>query len=396
MTNNIDKKRILAVGGGFASVKTALELAQDDRFDVTILSPHDELEYHGALYRSATGRSPLEVVLPFREIFASSPNVRLVNDFLTDLRAQTKEVKGLSGNVYSYDALVMGVGYEIEYYGIRGVREHAKSMYTIHDTIQLRNTMRDVFVKKAGQECNLVVIGAGPTGLELAGDIHTFARIVAEKHNVTQVIPKVTVLDRADKLLPMLKPEVSAIAQKRLDDLGVTFLPGAIVDHCTSRHVSLVGGNTLPADVIIWTAGSRANSFFERYPDLFQLDPKKRVTVNEYMQANSPDIYVLGDAASTQYSGMAQTAITDAIDLAANFKRFMNGKEVVPYLPRLPIYVIPIGPEWAVAQMPDGQILTGADGWKVRRDADYFVLSNFLPEAVARKHWERAFVIAQI
>lgn len=391
----IQKKRVIAVGGGFASVKLALELSQDPNFEVTLISPHDQLEYHGALYRSATGRSPLEVVLPFREIFNGDSKVTIVNDFVTELRAQTKEIKGQSGRVYSYDALVLGLGYEIEYYGIRGMREHAESIYTIYDTISLRNNLRDKFVQKSGMECNVVMVGAGPTGIEAASDIALFARIVADKYEVDPAIPKVTVIDRAPRVLPTLLPEVSEIAMRRLEELGVSTQLGVEVDHCSSKSISLKDGAPIPADVVIWSAGSRASSFFERYPDIFSLDARKRVQVNEYLQANSPDIYVLGDSASTKYSGMAQTAINDALQLAANFKRFAAGEKIVEYEPVLPIYVVPIGHEWAVAQVGDS-ISVGDAGWKIRRDADLYVLSNFLSEDIAKDHWQKAFQIAQI
>jgi NADH:ubiquinone reductase (H+-translocating) len=394
-TTQTQKKHIVTVGGGFASVKLALELSNNPSYEVTLISPHDQLEYHGALYRSATGRSPLEVVLPFREIFGQDSNVTIVNDLVTELRAQTKEIKGQSGRVYSYDALVLGLGYEIEYYGIRGMREHAESIYTIFDTINLRNSLRDKLVDKAGQEIDVVMIGAGPTGIEAACDLELFTRIVADKYDVERAIPKVTILDRAPRVLPTLLPEVSEIAQARIEELGISTQLGVEVDHCTASHVSLKDKSVLPADIIIWSAGSRASSFFERYPDIFSLDARKRVQVNEYLQANSPDIYVLGDSASTKYSGMAQTAIGDAIQLADNFKRFANGEKIVEYKDTQPIYVVPIGHEWAVAQVGD-KISVGDEGWKIRRDADYFVLSSFLPENSAKDHWEKAFQIAQI
>lgn len=394
-TTQTQKKHIIAVGGGFASVKLALELSNNPNFEITLISPHDQLEYHGALYRSATGRSPLEVVLPFREIFGQDSNVTIVNDFVTDLRAQTKEIKGQSGRVYSYDALVLGLGYEIEYYGIRGMREHAESIYTIFDTINLRNALRDKLIDRAAQNINVVMIGAGPTGIEAASDLELFSRIVADKYGVEPAKPSVKILDRATRILPTLFPEVSEIAMRRLDELGVDTQLGVEVDYCTASHVTLKDKSVIPADIIIWSAGSRASSFFERYPDIFSLDERKRVQVNEYLQANSPDIYVLGDSASTKYSGMAQTAINDAVQLADNFKRYSAGEKIVEYKETLPIYVVPIGHEWAVAQVGD-KISVGSEGWKIRRDADYFVLSSFLPEDIAKIHWEKAFQIAQI
>ena len=389
------KKKIIAVGGGFASVKLALELGANPAFDITLITPQSQLEYHGALYRSTTGRSPLEVVIPFREIFADLPQVTIVNDLITDLRAEVKELKGLSGETYSYDAVVFGIGYEKEYFNTKGAREHTESMYAMQDALALRNRLRDLFVDRAGKQCDIVVVGAGPTGIELAGDIAAMAEIVAKQFESKPAKPSVTVVDRADRVLPMLEKNASKAAEKRLKEVGVNFIGGLAVDHCTSRHLCLQGHKFLPADIIVWTAGSRANPFFERYPELFDLDPKKRVIVNEYMQAKSPNIYVLGDAASTQYSGMAQTAIYDGIQLAANFARFVEGKELVPYKAQVPISVVPIGKEWAVV-IQDGKLLTGADGWKVRRAADLWVLGNFLPDKLAKEHWRKGTQIAQL
>lgn len=389
------KKKIIAVGGGFASVKLAVELGKSDKFDVTLIAPHGQLEYHGALYRSATGRSPLEVVIPFREIFAKLPNVHIISDLITDIRAEVKQLKGLSGKVYEYDAVVLGLGYEKEYFNTKGAREHTESMYTIYDAIALRDRMRDLFVKRADKPCDIVVVGAGPTGIELAGDVQTFAEIVAKQFKTKPAKPNVTVVDRAPRVLPMLDEAASKAAEKRLKTLGITFIGNSAVDHCTSKHMCLQGSHPLPADIIIWTAGSRANPFFERYPELFELDGKKRVIVNEYMQAKSPTIYVIGDAASTPYSGMAQTAITDAIQLAKNFTRYVDNKPLIGYKPHVPIGVVPIGREWAVVRQND-KLLTGAKGWEVRRAADLWVLENFLPPKLAKEHWSRGIQVAQL
>lgn len=395
MTSTKGKKRVIVVGGGFASVKLALELGRDEHFQVTLMSPHNELEYHGALYRSATGRSPLEVSIPFREIFKKYPDVEIINDFMVELRAQSDEIKGQSGRVYHYDALVLGIGYEIEYFGIKGMREHAESMYTVFDTIKLRNKLRDVFIQKQGQPCNITLIGGGPTGTELACDIPLFANIVAETYHTKPAKPKITIVDRADRVLPQLSPEVSKIAATRLRDLGIHTKLNTAVDHCTKQHVCLADKEIVQSDVVIWTAGSRANSFFERYPDIFSLDPKKRVYVNEFMQANAADIYVIGDGASTQFSGMAQTAISDAVQLANNFKRYVRGEDIRPYEALTPLYVVPMGGEWAIAQQGN-KIVTGTAAWKIRRQADFDVLHNFLDKRLAEKHWHKALEIAEI
>lgn len=391
----MSKKRILIIGGGFAGVKLALELGKNNYYKVQLIAPHDQLEYHGALYRSATGRSPLEVVIPFREVFQHTPHVDIINDQLVELRAASKEIKGQSGEIYGYDALVLGIGYEKEYFNTRGAEAHTESIYTMHDAIQLRSKLRDVFVDNQGKHCDVVIVGAGPTGLETAGDIKTFATIVAAQFGTKPARPKITVVDRADRVLPMMSEEVSRLAKQRLTELGIAFVHGVAVDHCTSSHICVSGGKTLQADVMIWTAGNKANSLFERYPDIFSLDARKRVMVGEYMQANNPNIYVIGDAASTPYTGMAQTAISDAEQLAANFNRYAQGEDLVAYKPKKPLYVVPIGHDWAVAQKGT-HVLTGDAGWKLRRDADLAVLQSFLSEDLAKEHWEKGLQIARL
>ncbi len=387
--------KIVIVGGGFAGVKTALELGHDERFEVTLIAPHSTFEYHGALYRSGTGRSPLEVVAPFSEIFSNYPRINVVNDYVVELRAQTKEVKGQSGRTYKYEGLVLGLGYEVAYYGIAGVREHAETMYAMHDTIRLRERLIELFKKKAGKDLKAVVIGAGPTGLEIAGGISLFASEYAEGHGLKAPTVHTTLLDRSDRVLPLLLPEASAAAQDRLKQLGVSLKMGVSVQSATSRHVSLMGGEHVPADIIVWTAGSRANSFFERYPDIFSLDSRKRVVVSEFLQANSPDIYVLGDSASTPYSGMAQTAIYDALFVANNLRRQVEGYDPEDYVPKEPHYVVPIGGEWAVLQQGD-KITVGTEAWHVRREADKWVLENFLPYQLAQDHWHKGDEKARI
>jgi NADH:ubiquinone reductase (H+-translocating) len=390
-----NKKHIIVAGGGFAGVKFALEMSECKEYKITLITPHQQLEYHGALYRSATGHSPLEVVVPFSEIFANHPNVEVVNDLVTEIRAPTTDIKCQSGRTYGYDEMVFAIGAEIEYYGIKGMRDHSESIYTIYDTIKLRNRLRDCFLKNNGKEVDIVMVGGGPVGVEVAGDIKNFAKLVAAKYNKPVCKPHVKIVDRAPRPLPMFGEGISDIALARLHQLGIKFVPNAVVKKCTTQHLCLEDGKHISGDVIIWSAGSRANSFFEKYPGVFALDPRKKVIVNEFQQTLAPNIYVLGDSASTPYSGMALTAINDGKTLATNMKAVIDSKDAVAYNAIKPDYIAPIGPNWAIAQV--GEIITtGDEAWTLRRQADLAILRSFLPENLAQKHWKMADKLADI
>jgi NADH dehydrogenase len=387
------RKKVLIVGGGFAGVKTALELSNDKNFDVTLLTPRSRFEYHGAMYRSATGKSPLEVVLPLSEIFSDSLNIRVELDSVAELRPQTKELEGESGRVYSYDYLIMAVGYVVNYFNIPGMALYSENMYDISAAIKLRHRLVGAFRgAKPNKPIYISVIGAGPTGTEIASDIENFSKVVAGKHGIQHLEVKVRLIEAAPRVLAALSGKTSKMAEKRLVDLDVEVITDGKVTKCTENSIT-VNNEKIHSDITIWTAGNKANPLFANYPDLFTLDERQRVQVSEYFNANSPDIFVIGDAASTQYSGMAQTAIHNAIALATNLKRVAGNQHQTAYKPKKPEYVVPIGGEWALLETEDS-VIGGQEGWDARRQADKWVLQNFLVYDLANKHWHQGEKLA--
>ena len=387
------RSKLLVVGGGFAGVKTALELSNNKNFDITLLTPRSRFEYHGAMYRSATGKSPLEVVVPLNEIFANALNVRVELDSVAELRPQTREIEGESGRTYSYDYLVMAVGYVVNYFDIPGMALYSENMYNITDAIKLRHRLVGAFrTAHPDRPVNITVIGGGPTGVEIASDIRNFSNIVAGKHGIQKLVVDVRLIEAGPRLLSGLNEKSSEIAFKRMTELGVDVRLNTNVTKC-SKTMVYTPDDKLPADIIIWTAGNKANPLFSYYPDLFTVNSKGRVQVSEYFNANSPNIFVIGDAADTPYSGMAQTAIHNAIALADNLRRVSENQHQMAYKPKRPHYVVPIGGEWALLETDD-KLIVGAEGWNARRQADKWVLENFLVYDLANKHWLQGDKIA--
>ncbi len=377
---------VVIVGGGFGGVKTALALAGQPNITVQLISQSTAFEYHGALYRSATGRSPLEVVIPLKRIFADAKNVEVVLDKITGLDAKKKQLVSETGTNYSYDKVVFGLGLLPNFFGIAGMEENAETMYTVAGTIKLRTRLVELFKSHQGKELDVAIIGAGASGVELSGDVKTFARMVAKRYKLKMPKIKVSIIEGMDRVLPIMLPTASKRALERLHRMKVRVLLNTRVNACEAGKVCL-DAEKIKADVVVWTAGSRNHPFFEEYPEIFKLTPSRRVRVDEHLLA-APNIYVIGDNAATTYTGMAQTALHNALYVAEHILHQSVGRQLLPYEPKPPIYVVPIGPNWAVLQRGE-DVTSGYSGWLVRRRADLEIFNNFQPFEEAIKTWRK-------
>lgn len=377
---------VVVVGGGFGGVKAALELSNKKDITVTLISNTNNFEYHGALYRTATGRSPLEVTIPLRQIFVKSENVSIVQDKITILEPSKNTISSENGNTYHFDALVLAMGNQVNYFGINGMEKEAYSMITVPDTIALRHKLVQI-VKSSVEHPHIVVVGAGATGVELSGDIQQFADNITDKYSLPRKLLRISIIEGSDRVLPLLKPKLSEKALLRLSSLGITVRLNTRVNSCEPGKLCLDTGD-IDADLIIWTAGSRPVDFYSENAQLFKLE-RGRVLVDEYLRAKGHNnIYVIGDNAATKYSGMAQTALHDAKFVARILTKMNKGIPPVKYRSRLPVYVVPIGQRWAVLQ--NGQkLITGYRAWLVRRRADLWIFKNFEPYAKAIKQWRK-------
>lgn len=384
--------KVVIVGGGFGGLKTALELANNPGFEITLISERPNFEYHGALYRSGTGRSPLEVVMPLRDILKGVRNITFAQDRIVGIDAGKQRVVSETGNVYSYDKLILALGNVVNYFGIAGMDETTMSLDTISNTIALRHQLVELF-KSNKPVLHIVVAGAGPAGVELAGELQHFAQIVAEKYKLQPKRLKVVIIEGANRALPGLKPAASYKALRRLERLGVKVMLNTQLNSCEPGKVCLDGGD-LSADLIIWTAGSRAPGFYADHPNVFKLE-RGRVKVDQYLKAAGQEsIYVIGDNAATPYAGMAQTALHDAKFVARNLIRELGGKKLFWYRAQIPVYAVPIGPNWAILQT-SRRVMSGRRAWLVRRRADLAIYRNFKPYKEAVKTWRKGNKLAR-
>jgi len=373
--------KVVIIGGGFGGVQAALSLDRAGGFDVRLVSNKPYFEYHAALYRSATGRSPLEVAIPLADIFRET-DVEVLEDRIERIDAEAKTVTGKSGSVYRYDALVVAVGTVTSYFGIAGLAENSLGIKTIHEALELRRHIHDQAL--SGTAEHYVVVGAGMTGIEVAGEIGAYVARIQSSHGLPDARCSVDLVEAGSRILPAMPEPYARRVHDRLEELGVSIRTDTRVEAETYSSLQLPDG-TISSHVVVWTAGSTTHPLVGAHPSLFRLDAKGRVLVNERLEA-SPGIYVVGDSASTPFSGMAQTALHDARFVAVVLRAASEGKQPPRYEPKRPLYALPVGPGWA-AVLIGSYSFFGRIGWILRRLADFRLYLAFVPLLEAIRLW---------
>lgn len=376
------KTEVLILGGGFGGVKTALELASHPHFAVTLISDQANFRYYPTLFHAATGGNPQASSIPLSEIFAGKA-VKVIHDKAKKIDRDAKKVECTSGKSYGYDVLVVALGVITNYFGIKGLKEYSYGIKTLEDAQELRDHLHRLLMDNGRPDLNYVVIGGGPTGVELAGALPGYLKHVMRRHNLPNKALHIDLVEAAPRLVPRMPRHYSLAIQKRLRRLGVNLHLDQKVEAETADGL-MVSGRSIASHTVVWTAGVTNHPFLAT--NKFNMGEQGKVIVNELLQAEE-DIYVVGDNADTPYSGMAQTALYDGKFVAENLKRLASGKHPWPYRPRKPIYVTPVGKRWAAVQWGNLQIY-GIIGWMLRRAADFVGYHDLQPWWPAYKHWE--------
>lgn len=379
------KQRIVIVGGGFAGVKAALELGGDQRFVVTLISDRPDFEYHPSLYHTATGGATAESSIPLQTILAGKPVVIMLDSAAT-LDRTTHTVSTTKGLRAEYDILIVALGMVTNYFGINGLAEFSYGMKSIGEVRELKAHIHKELTDDKAPDPNYVIVGGGPTGIELAGALPAYLRRVMKNHSVSGRPLNIDLIEAAPTLMPRLPAAVGQKISKRLTKLGINVYLGKAVQGETADSL-MVDGKPLATKTVIWTAGVTNNPFFKA--NNFKLTDKGKVEVDAYLQSE-PNIYVLGDNANTEFSGMAQTALRDAKFVTDNVRRAMDGKQVVAYVPKKPVYVTPVGPHWAALYWRNIK-LYGWPGSLMRSAANWVGYHDLEPWWPASKEWLTEF-----
>ncbi|HEX3569013.1 MAG TPA: FAD-dependent oxidoreductase [Candidatus Saccharimonadales bacterium] len=359
------KQRILVVGGGFGGVKAALELSEEPQFAVTLISDQPFFSYHPTLFHTATGGSSAQSHIPLATIFAGRP-ITIVHATADHLDRAKQRIITSDGTSYPYDKLVLALGVVDNYFGIEGLQDFSYGIKTFAQAQRFKAHLHQQLTDEHKPDLNYVIVGGGPTGIELAGALPMYLKRIMKKHGVRGRKVHIDLVEAAPALCPRLPKEMGEAIARRLKRLGVCVYLGKAVQGQTADAL-MVDGKPIQSHTVVWTAGTANHPFFKAN-DFAVQEHGGRVMVNKYLQAE-PDIYVIGDNADTPYTGMAQTALHDADFVAVHLYRELHGKKLLPYKPKKPIYVTPAGPHWAAVLWGKVQ-LYGWVGWLLRNAAD--------------------------
>lgn len=380
-----NQQKIIVVGGGFAGIRCALDLSKKNlkNTKIILISNKSHFEYYPRIYRVVTGESPFQVCIPLSEIFKKT-NVEVLVDEIINVDVSENKLTGKSESVYTYDELVLALGSETVYFNIEGLKEKSFGFKSINEALQLKrhlHRMFDVYLSDTKEDVvaslHIVVVGGGPSGVELVGELNKYMKNLANKHGIDNKFVTMDLVEASSRLTPTLPEKVSEYLYNRLHALGINiFLNRSVVKEDVDGI--LMKDMTMKSNTLIWTAGSRTNHFYESIKGL-NLFKNGRVIVDEYLKAEgTQNVYIAGDAANTQYAGLAQTAIYDGSYVAKNIANKITNKNMKKYIPQKVSYAVPVGDYWAAVSVGSIKIY-GILGWFIREFIDFKFFLSILP-----------------
>lgn len=316
------KKRIVIVGAGFAGLSAAQALRKAD-VDIFLIDRRNHHVFQPLLYQVATAAlSPAQIAQPIRAIMRKQKNCTVVLGDVTGIDKENQRVIGKKRDI-AYDYLVIATGATHAYFGNDAWSAVAPGLKSIEDATLLRQRILSAFEKaevtedQAAQKAlqTFVIIGGGPTGVEMAGAIAELARhtLKGDFRNIDPAKSRIILAEGSDRLLKAFPSHLSARAQKDVESLGVEVRCGETVSACTADGVQL-GAEWIPAATIVWAAGVQASPAAQWLG--VTADRAGRVPVRpDLTLENQPHIFVIGDTAAiqnadgTQVPGLAPAAM---------------------------------------------------------------------------------------
>ncbi len=316
------RPRVIIVGAGFAGIEAAKALGRCD-IDVTVLDRKNHFTFQPLLYQVALAvLSPGDIAQPIRSILRKNANTEVVMDEVVGLDAVARRVMLKSGAVMLYDYLVLGTGSTHSYFGRNDWAALAPGLKSVEDATEIRRRVllafelaeRQMLETGVHPPLQFVVIGGGPTGVELAGAISDIAKLYMTKdfRHIDTKTAKVLILEGSPKVLGMYPEDLQRSAVRQLEALGVQVRTGAHVTDIQPGFV-MVGEEKIESVCTLWAAGVQASPMGRMLAESTQsrgagagveLDKRGSVMVNQYLNPkNLPEVFVCGDLAHFEQDG---------------------------------------------------------------------------------------------
>lgn len=404
MTQNRSGPRVMILGAGFAGINAAKAL-ESAPLQVTVVDRKNHHTFQPLLYQVALAvLSPAEIASPIRNVLRRASNMEVLLGEVVGFDLQKRLVR-IDGLELAYDYLVVAAGATHAYFGHSEWEPYAPGLKTIEDALEIRRRVltafetaeREAIADGSCPQLTFVVIGAGPTGVELAGAIADISKHYME-HDFRAIDPakaRIILLEGGPRVLPAYPEDLSESAEKQLTDMGIEVRTNAMVTSVEAEAVSL-GKERIPANVILWGAGVLASPLGKMLGA--PVDRAGRVMVMPDLTVpGHPEVFVAGDLASVKMPngrlvpGLAPAAIQMGKFVARQIQRSLHGKprETFHYLDKGTLATI--GRSRAVADL--GKLhFSGYLAWLAWLFIHLFFLIGFRNRFLVMAEWAWAYI----
>lgn len=394
--------RVVIVGGGFAGIALAKKLRRQN-FQVVLLDKHNYHTFQPLLYQVATGGLEAgSIAYPIRKVIQEYPNFYFRLTSVKEIDAINQKVISEIGDLH-YDYLVIATGSKTNYFGNKEIERNAMSMKTIPQSLNIRSLILENFEQavllkdevERNALINFVLVGAGPTGVELAGALAEMKKAILQKDYPDLDINKmqINLIQSGDRILNTMSEKSSAAAEQFLVDLGVKVWKNIRVTNYDGRLITTNSDLTFDSATVIWTAGVQGATI----PGLDAqslVEHVKRIRVNQFNQVVGYDrIFAIGDIASMETSNypqghpmMAQPAIQQGKLLGDNLVALLHQKPMKPFEYNDKGSMATVGRNLAVVDLPKYHF-SGIFAWFVWMLVHLFSLIGFKNKAVVFLNW---------
>jgi NADH dehydrogenase len=382
------RPRVVIVGAGFGGLNAAMALRKA-AVDVTVIDRRNYHLFQPLLYQVATaGLSPAQIAMPIRRILAKQKNATVLLERVDGVDTRACQVL-IGTRRIPYDYLILATGARHAYFGHDEWEETAPGLKTIGDATEIRARILTAFERAESIEdaderqrlLTFVVIGGGPTGVELAGAIAELSRkaIAGDFRNIDAKSARIVLVEASERLLATFSEKLSHSAKRQLEHLGVEVMLGRAVTRCENTGVSIADGSVIESSCVLWAAGvmaSRAAKWLN-----VPADRAGRVVVKPDL-TGFPEIFVIGDtaavndAAGRQVPGVAPAAKQMGRYVARAIRLLLVDSHPGPFRYSDPGNIATLGRSAAVADL--GRVkLTGSIAWLLWSFAHLWFLVGF-------------------
>ena len=363
-----NQKRVIIIGAGFGGLQLAQSLAGKEDFQVVLIDKNNYHQFQPLFYQVATaGIEPSAISFPLRLAFHNHPNIHVRVASVTKIISESNTIETNLGDI-SYDFLVMAIGADTNFFGNQNIAEKALPMKSVGEALGLRNRLLESFEKALvsdNQEdrvglLNIVVVGGGPTGVELSGTLAEMKKHVLPKDypELDFELMQIYIVESGAELLGPMSKNAQTKSKEYLEQLGVNVMLNSRVSDFDGLYVHFADGSKIRTNNLVWAAGVKANAIEGINPSIIMRGG--RMKVNNYSQVDGyQNIFALGDVAlmteekfPNGHPQVAQPAIQQGKLLAKNLVSLIRGNQPKPFKYRDLGSMATVGRNLAVVDLP--------------------------------------------